>query len=78
MIREKDDTAQVAVGEGVVVLRRRGRSAVTANILGEEVDKEGKSKTLWLDRLVHEVSDSTLGGFPVCGAVVTQIQVPMA
>lgn len=78
MIREKEDTAKVAVGEGVLVLRRRGRSAVTAAILGEQVDKEGKNKTLWLDRLIHENHEHTLGGYAVWGAVVTEIQVPVA
>lgn len=78
MIRAQDDTANVAVGEGVLVLRRRGRSAVTAAILGEEVDAEGKMKTLWLDRLIHENHEETLGGYPVRGAVVTEIQVPVS
>ncbi len=78
MNRAHDDTANVAVGEGVLVLRRRGRSAVTAAILGEQLDGEGKMKTLWLDRLIHENHESTLGGNPVWGAVVTEIQVPVS
>lgn len=78
MNRVHDDTANVAVGEGVLVLRRRGRSAVTAAILGEEVDAEGKTRTLWLDRLIHENHEATLGGYPVCGALVTEIQVPVS
>jgi hypothetical protein len=74
----KEDTSTLSVGEGVVVLRRKGRSAVTANILGEELDRPEKGiKTLWLDRAIHESHEATLGGHPVGGAFVTEVQLLM-
>jgi hypothetical protein len=74
----KTDTATLAVGEGVIVLRRKGRAPVTANILGEEENRPEKGvKTLWLDRLIHANYEATLGGYPVSGAVVTEVQIPM-
>lgn len=73
--RGLEDTSDLAVGEGVVVLRRRGRPAATAQILGEQADyPERGMKTLWLDRMIHEPHEHTLGGVPVAGAVVTQLQ----
>lgn len=72
----KTDTSSVAIGEGLLVLRRKGRPATTAAILGRESAADGKSLTIWLDRMVHEPGEDTLGGYPVAGAVVTQIVVP--
>jgi len=74
----KEDTSTLAVGEGVAVLRRKGRSAVTANILGEQLDRPKQGlKTLWLDRAIRDASEDTLGGYPVRGGVVTEVQMPM-
>lgn len=74
----KVDTSTLAVGEGVVVLRRKGRGTVTANILGEELDRPKPGiKTLWLDRAIHEDHEETLGGYPVSGALVTEVQIPV-
>lgn len=70
----KYDSSTVAIGEGVLVLRRKGRPAVTAAILGSEQNADGQ--TIWLDRMLHEPGEDTLGGYPVCGAVVTQIAMP--
>lgn len=72
----KTDTSSVAIGEGVLVLRRRGRPAATAAILGSQVGPDGLTQTFWLDRMLHEPGEDTLGGHPVCGAVVTQIVMP--
>ena len=35
-------------------------------------------RTADLDRLIHENHEATLGGYPVCGALVTEIQVPVS
>jgi hypothetical protein len=73
----KTDTSSVAIGEGLLVLRRRGRPAATAKILGSEAGADGVTRTIWLDRMLHEPGEETLGGHAVCGAVVTQIVVPI-
>lgn len=72
----KMDTSSVAIGEGVLVLRRKGRPAATAAILGRQIASDGLTQTIWLDRMLHEPTEDTLGGHPVSGAVVTQIIVP--
>lgn len=73
----KTDTSSVALGEGILVLRRRGRPASTAAILGTQDAADGLTQTIWLDRMLHEPGEDTLGGHPVSGAVVTQIVVPI-
>ena len=53
-------------------LRRSGQSTpVTANILGMDLDGEGKPLRLWLDRLVHHGKPSAFIGWSVSGAVAS-------
>lgn len=74
----KTDSSTLTMGEGLIVIRKQGRLPVTANILGEEHDRPERGlKTIWLDRVVHAVGDDTLGGYPVAGALVTQVVMPM-
>lgn len=67
--------ANVHVGDGVIVIRRKGSSAAAvANILGTEVT-EGRTR-LYLDRLVHKHYENELGGYAVSGAISSILVVP--
>ncbi|TDN59057.1 hypothetical protein [Paraburkholderia sp. BL10I2N1] len=62
----------VAVGDGVVTVKREGtRVAVLASVLGR-VERDG-IEVLCLDRLVHESYESELSGWNVSGAVTTML-----
>lgn len=62
----------VEVGEGVVVLRRKGNSRpVVANILGFDLDGEDRPIRLVLDRLVHRAHETEFVGWVVSGAYVS-------
>lgn len=66
--------ADVHVGAGVVVVRRKGSSAAAiAAVLGS-VSIEG-GKVLYLDRLVHKPWEATLGGYAVKGAISSIITI---
>lgn len=67
--------ANVHVGDGIVVVRRKGSSApAVANILGSEVT-EGRTH-LYLDRLVHKHYENELGGYAVSGAISSILVAP--
>jgi len=67
--------ANVHVGDGVVVVRRKGSSSpAIANILGS-VPAEGRT-LLYLDRLVHKSYENELGGYAVKGAISSIVVVP--
>lgn len=69
--------ANVHVGDGVVVIRRKGSSApAVAKILGSE-DRDGRTH-LYLDRLVHKAYENELGGYVVSGAISSILVVPAA
>lgn len=72
MSRSSVSSVTVLVGDGVVTLRRWGRSEPTmANILGMEKDAEGIPQRIWLDRLVHTTAESSFTGWDVSGAIST-------
>jgi predicted RNA-binding protein len=62
---------EVNIGEDVVVIKRSGRPATVAAILGTDVDENGQLTRIWLDRLVHQTNESTLGRCDVSGAFVS-------
>lgn len=67
--------ANVHVGDGVVVVRRKGSSSpAIANVLGSVPTESGT--LLYLDRLVHKPYESELGGYIVKGAISSIIVVP--
>lgn len=67
--------ANVHVGDGVVVVRRKGSSSPTiANVLGS-VSAESCT-LLYLDRLIHKPYESELGGYAVKGAISSIVVVP--
>lgn len=67
--------ANVHLGEGVVVVRRKGSSSpAIANVLGS-VATDGETM-LYLDRLIHKPYESELGGYAVKGAISTIVVVP--
>lgn len=60
--------AKVVVGDGVVTVKWPGASsAIVANILGTTDD--GKSSSIFLDRLIHDIHEKQLGEYMVTGAV---------
>jgi hypothetical protein len=66
------DSVYVAVGEGMVTLKRYGRSrVVVAGVLGEDKDAEGVTQRIYLDRLVHKPYETKFIGWRVSGAVST-------
>jgi UPF0288 family protein (methanogenesis marker protein 3) len=68
----KETNVSVAVGEGVVTIKREGtRRAVIANVLGR-VERDGV-ELLCLDRLVHEPYEKAFVGWNVSGAVTTML-----
>jgi hypothetical protein len=67
--------ANVHLGDGIVVIRRKGTSSpAIANILGS-VPTEGGT-LLYLDRLIHKPHEGELGGYSVKGAISSIILVP--
>ena len=66
----REDNAEVVLGDGVCVIKFRGRSnQKIAKILG--MDKNGGVTRIWLDKLVHHIRDDTIGGWSVSGAIST-------
>jgi hypothetical protein len=60
--------ANVHLGDGIVVVRRKGSSSpAIANVLGSVPGESGTS--LYLDRLIHKPYESELGGYVVKGAI---------
>jgi len=54
--------AEIRVGSGVLSIRRKGNSDVTtARILGFELADDGETVSLWLDRLLHTMSEDKIG-----------------
>jgi hypothetical protein len=67
--------ANVHVGDGIVIIRRKGSSApAVANILGSEVT--GGRTLLYLDRLIHKHYENELGGYGVSGAISSILVAP--
>jgi hypothetical protein len=67
--------ANVHLGEGIVVVRRKGSSSpAVANVLGSISGENGTS--LYLDRLIHKPYESELGGYRVKGAISSILIVP--
>lgn len=67
--------ASVHLGEGIVVVRRKGSSSPgIANVLGAVSDESGTS--LYLDRLIHKPYENELGGYTVRGAISSILIVP--
>lgn len=67
--------ANVHVGDGVVVVRRKGSSSpAIASILGSVPSETGTA--LYLDRLIHKPHETELGGYLVRGAISTVVMVP--
>lgn len=67
--------ANVHIGEGVVVVRRKGSSSpAIANVLGSVLTQTGT--LLYLDRLIHKPYESELGGYAIKGAISSIVVVP--
>lgn len=67
--------ANVHLGDGIVVVRRKGSSSpAIANVLGSVPGKSGTS--LYLDRLIHKPYENELGGYAVNGAISSILLVP--
>ena len=67
--------ANVHVGDGCVVVRRKGSSTpAIANVLGSVPTESGT--LLYLDRLIHKSYESELGGYTVKGAISSIVVVP--
>jgi len=74
-MHDPNESVEVLVGDGVVVLHRTGRSRrIVANILGTERDADGSIKTIYLDRIVHNPCEKTFKGWDVSGAVTTEMR----
>ena len=72
----KAQDCNIAVGEGVVTVKRRGtRGTTVASILGT-VEADGV-EVICLDRLVHGIQESELDGWQVAGAVTTLLSRPI-
>ena len=70
MSRSEDRSVTVTVGEGVVTLRRSGKSSpMTATILGMNMDADGQPVKIWLDRIVHLPNENSFIDWGVHGAV---------
>lgn len=66
--------ANVHLGEGIVVVRRKGSSSpAIANVLGSVPTENGT--LLYLDRLVHQPHENELGGYAVKGAISSIVMV---
>lgn len=69
--------ASVHIGDGVVVVKRKGSSQpAVANILGMQPGEAGQR--VYLDRLIHRAHERELAGFPVSGAISSILVVPAA
>jgi len=67
--------ANVHLGDGIVVVRRKGSSSpAIANVLGSVPTETGT--LLYLDRLIHKPYESELGGYAVEGAISSIVMVP--
>lgn len=67
--------ANVHLGEGIVVVRRKGSSSpAIANVLGSVPTETGT--LLYLDRLIHKPHESELGGYAIKGAISSIVVVP--
>ncbi|CAG9180379.1 hypothetical protein LMG23992_04227 [Cupriavidus laharis] len=72
----KAQGCSIALGEGVVTVKRRGTCGTTvASILGT-VEADGV-EVICLDRLVHGIHESELDGWQVAGAVTTLLSRPI-
>jgi hypothetical protein len=68
--KERSADASVTVGDQSVLIERKNRSEpVVARLLGREV--RGEMEVLYLDRLIHEPWEDSLGSWNVSGAVST-------
>lgn len=71
-MRNNNSTVSVTLGENTAVIRRAGQSSpVLAGILGVKKQRDGTTKTVWLDRIVHRVGETDFDGWGVSGAVST-------
>ena len=69
---DKKPDATVEIGEGVVVIKRKGASRpAVANVLKVEHNEDGHVIRLVLDRLVHRPHETDFCGWHVSGAFVT-------
>lgn len=67
--------ANVHLGDGIVVVRRKGSSSpAIANVLGSVPTETGT--LLYLDRLIHKPYESELGGYAIKGAISSIVMVP--
>lgn len=67
--------ATVMLGDGAVTIRRSGSSSATvANILAIEISEDHAD--VFLDRLVHRMSERNLGEFQARGAISTILSGP--
>lgn len=72
----KVENCTIAIGDGLVTVKRRGtRGTTVANILGT-VEAAG-IEVICLDRLVHGIFESELDGWQVGGAVTTLLSRPI-
>ncbi|MDE4922904.1 hypothetical protein ACUXAV_005817 [Cupriavidus metallidurans] len=72
----KANECSIALGEGVATIKRHGTRATTvANILGA-LEADG-IEIICLDRLVHGVLETEMGGWQVSGAVTTLLARPI-
>lgn len=72
---ETTTEANIHLGDGVVVVRRKGSSSpAIANVLGSVATEIGT--LLYLDRLIHKPYESELGGYAIKGAISSIIVVP--
>ncbi len=63
-------TGSISFGEGVVVLKRvHSSQLLVANVLGREEAKG--EETVYLDRLLHDRSDTNWSGWAPHGAIST-------
>ena len=68
---EKKPDVTIEIGDGVVVIRRKGVSRPTVAILLEHKNLPNGSQRLILDRVVHKPGETILDGWGVEGAFVT-------
>jgi hypothetical protein len=72
---ETSTEANVHLGEGIVVVRRKGSSSpAIANVLGSVPTETGT--LLYLDRLIHKPYESELGGYAIKGAISSIVMMP--
>lgn len=72
----KANECSIALGEGVATVKRRGtRRTTVAKILGT-LEADGV-EMICLDRLVHGVFETEIGGWQVSGAITTMLARPI-